>query len=172
MNGTPTTPPHKESPTTPPHALPGAAPPGAIPPGPWLRLLSLASTAGVALVVATGAWAFAHDVAANVTLALLFAVVLAARIAHPDRRDLFAAALAAFLLFAAAGVAGLLEAPAVVHLTLGGLALAAAAVSAAATFRGGAPAPRGSWRGFGTLPKPRNMGLQLNPAAAARVRFS
>jgi heme o synthase len=137
--------------------------------GPWLRLLSLASAAGVALVVATGAWAFAHDVAANVTLALLFAVVLAARIAHPDRRDLFAAALAAFLLFAAAGVAGLLEAPALVHLTLGGLALAAAAVSAAATFRGGAPAPRGSWRDYVTLTKPRIMVLLLITAAGGMV---
>src|SRR5688572_24650248 len=121
--------------TAAPRPAPSAAGATAMKTGPWLRLLSLASTAGVALVVSTGAWALAHDVTANVTLALLFAVVLAARIAHPDRPDLFAAALAAFLLFAAAGVAGLLGAPALVHLSVGALALAAASVSAAATFR-------------------------------------
>ena len=154
----------KGTPTTPPHALSGATPPG-----PWLRLLSLASVAGVALVVATGAWALAHDVTAHVTLALLFAVALGARLAHPDRRDLFASALAAFVLFAAAGVAGLLEAPAVVHLTLGALALAAAAVSAAAAFRGGASAPRGSWRDYVTLTKPRIMVLLLITAAGGMV---
>jgi heme o synthase len=137
--------------------------------GPWLRLLSLASVAGIALVVATGAWALAHDVTAHVTLALLFAVVLGARIAHPDRRDLFAAALAAFVLFAAAGVAGLLEAPPVVHVTLGGLALAAAAVSAAVAVRGGAPAPRSGWRDYLTLTKPRIMVLLLVTAAGGMV---
>jgi hypothetical protein len=46
--------------------------------GPWLRLLALASTAGVALVVATGEWAVAHDVAAHATLALLAAVAVTA----------------------------------------------------------------------------------------------
>ena len=43
-------------------------------PGPWLRLLALASTAGVAAVVATGEWGLAHDVVANITLVLLAAV--------------------------------------------------------------------------------------------------
>ena len=45
-------------------------------PGPWLRLLAIASTAGVAAVVATGEWGLAHDVVANITLVLLAAVVL------------------------------------------------------------------------------------------------
>jgi heme o synthase len=169
MNGTPTTQPHKESPTTPPDALPGAATPGATPPGVWLRLVALAAVAGVALVVATGSWALAHDVTAHVTLTLLFAVVLGVRLAHPDRRDLFAVALAAFLLFAAAGIAGLQEAPSAVHLTLGGLALAAAALSAAASFRGGAPAPRGAWRDYVTLTKPRIMVLLLITAAGGMI---
>jgi protoheme IX farnesyltransferase len=169
MKGTLTTPPHKESPTTPPHALPGAAPPGATPPGFWLRLVALAAVAGVALVVATGAWALAHDVAAHVTLTLLLAVALGARWAHPDRRDLFATAVAAFLLFAAAGIAGLNEAPPIVHLALGGLALTASAMSAAASFRGGAPAPRGAWRDYITLTKPRIMVLLLITAAGGMI---
>ena len=45
-------------------------------PGPWLRLTAIAATAGVAVVVATGSWGLAHDVAANVTLALLAATAL------------------------------------------------------------------------------------------------
>src|SRR5262249_8693510 len=45
-------------------------------PGPWLRLLAIASTVGVASVVATGEWGLAHDVVANITLVLLAAVVL------------------------------------------------------------------------------------------------
>jgi heme o synthase len=137
--------------------------------GPWLRLLSLAAVAGVAVVVATGPWALAHDVTAHVTLTLLFAVVLSARLAHPDRRDLLAAAVASFLLFGAAGLAGLLDAPAAAHLTLGALALSAAAVSAATAFRGGAPAPRSDWRDYLTLTKPRIMVLLLVTAAGGMV---
>ena len=57
-------------------------------PGPWLRLTAIAATAGVAAVVATGSWGLAHDVTAHVTLALLAATALTARLAHPDRPDL------------------------------------------------------------------------------------
>ena len=157
------------TPTTPPHALSGATPPGATAPGPWLRLLSLASVAGVAVVVATGPWALAHDVTAHVTLALLFAVVLSARLSHAGRRDLLAAAVTAFFLFGAAGLAGLLDAPAAAHLTLGALALSAAAVSVATAFRGGASAPRSDWRDYLTLTKPRIMVLLLVTAAGGMV---
>jgi len=137
--------------------------------GPWLRLISLASVAGVALVVATGEWAFAHDVTAHATLALLFGVVLAARLAHPDRPRLLAAAAIAFSVFALAGLAGLTGAPGGVHLGLGAVALSAAAVSAAIAFRGGLSAPRAPWRDYLSLTKPRIMVLLLLTAAGGMV---
>ena len=80
-------------------------------PGPWLRLLAIASTAGVAAVVATGEWGLAHDVVANVTLVLLAAVVLCARLAHRNRRTLLVASGSAFGLFALAGISALAGAP-------------------------------------------------------------
>ena len=80
-------------------------------PGPWLRLLAIASTAGVAAVVATGEWGLAHDVVANITLVLLAAVVLCARLAHRNRRTLLSASGSAFLLFALAGLSALVGAP-------------------------------------------------------------
>jgi heme o synthase len=138
-------------------------------PGPWLRLTSLAAAAGVALVVASGDWALAHDVTSHVTLALLAAVVLAARAAHPERRSLLLAAAAAFAAFALAGLSALANAPGGAHLALGALALAAACVSAAAAFRGGAPVPRGAWRDYVTLTKPRIMSLLLVTAAGGLV---
>jgi protoheme IX farnesyltransferase len=138
--------------------------------GPWLRLISLAAVAGVTLVVATGEWALAHDVTAHATLALLFAVVLAARLAHPDSPRLLAAAVTAFVLFALAGVAALAGAPGGVHLGLGAVALTAAAVSAAIALRGDAPvAGRASWRDYLTLTKPRIMVLLLLTAAGGMV---
>jgi protoheme IX farnesyltransferase len=130
-------------------------------PGPWLRLTALAGTAGVAVVVATGSWGLAHDVAANVTLALLAAMALTARLAHPDRPDLLWTAAASFLLFAGAGLVALLEAPTWLHVTLGAAALAAAAVCAAVAFRGGRPVAGASWRDYVTLTKPRIMVLLL-----------
>ena len=130
-------------------------------PGPWLRLTALAGTAGVAVVVATGSWGLAHDVAANVTLALLAAMALTARLAHPDRPDLLWTAAASFLLFAGAGLVALLEAPTWLHVTLGAAALAAAAVCAAVAFRGGRPVAGASSRDYVTLTKPRIMVLLL-----------
>jgi protoheme IX farnesyltransferase len=130
--------------------------------GPWLRLTTLAATAGVAVVVATGDWALAHDVAAHATLALLTAVVLAARLV--DRR-LLGPALVALLLFGLAGLAALAEAPAALHVSAGGLALAATVVATAFVLRGGAGGERGSWRDYLTLTKPRIMTLLLLTAA-------
>jgi heme o synthase len=138
-------------------------------PGPWYRLTSLAATAGVALVVATGEWALAHDVAAHVTLALLAGVVLTARLAHPDRPGLTLSAGAALLLFAAAGLAAHAGAPAELHLALGGLALAAAAAASAAAFAGGAERAHSSWRDYLTLTKPRIMVLLLLTAAGGMI---
>ena len=130
-------------------------------PGPWLRLLAIASAAGVAVVVATGEWGLAHDVVANITLALLAAVVLCARLAHKNRRTLLVASGSALGLFALAGASALLGAPVAVHFSLGAAALVAACVAAAVCVRGGEPVPRASWRDYLTLTKPRIMVLLL-----------
>jgi heme o synthase len=124
--------------------------------GPWLRLLALASTAGVALVVATGEWAVAHDVAAHATLALLAAVAVTAWTAH---RRLFP--VVSVVAFGLAGAAALAGAPQAVHLAMGGVALGAAAFSAATLFRKGKRIPRASWRDYLSLTKPRIMVLLL-----------
>jgi protoheme IX farnesyltransferase len=133
--------------------------------GPWLRLLAVAATAGVAAVVATGDWGLAHDVAAHVTVALLAGVVLSACIAYPRRAALLGAAVTAFALFSVAGLAALVGAPGGIHLALGGLTLAAAAVGTALAFRTGTPVAAGSWRDYVTLTKPRIMVLLLITAA-------
>jgi protoheme IX farnesyltransferase len=138
-------------------------------PGPWLRLTAVAATAGVAAVVATGQWGLAHDVAAHVTLALLAGTVLTTRLAHPDRRDLLAAAAAAFLLFSLAGFAALADAPAWLHVALGAVALTAGAISAALAFRGGTPVATGSLRDYVTLTKPRIMVLLLITGAGGMI---
>ena len=138
-------------------------------PGPWLRLTVLAGTAGVAAVVATGSWGLAHDVAAHVTLALLAATALTARLAHPDRPELLWAAGCSFFLFGTAGLAALADAPAWLHVTLGAGALAAAAVCTAVAYRGGRPVPRASWRDYLTLTKPRIMVLLLITGAGGLI---
>jgi protoheme IX farnesyltransferase len=130
-------------------------------PGPWYRLTALAATAGVALVVTTGEWTLAHDVAAHVTLALLAGVMVAAWFAHREQRALVVSSALAFGLFAAAGLAALAGAPSLLHLAVGALALAAAAVSAAVAFRGHSSVPKSSWRDYLTLTKPRIMVLLL-----------
>ncbi|MDQ3888928.1 MAG: heme o synthase [Actinomycetota bacterium] len=137
--------------------------------GPWLRATALAALAGVALVVVTGEWALAHDVASHATLVLLAAVALAAHSAHEGRRDLFAASLAALLAFAAAGMSALAGAPATIHLAFGALALAAGAVSAASAFRSGPRVPSAPWRDYLALTKPRIMILLLLTAAGGLV---
>src|SRR3954447_14921091 len=134
-------------------------------PGPWLRLLALASTAGVATVVATGEWGLAHDVVANITLVLLAAVVLCARLAHRNRKTLLVASGSALGLFALAGLSALAGAPVAVHFTLGAAALVAAVLSTAVCMRGGEPVARASWRDYLTLTKPRIMVLLLLTAA-------
>jgi protoheme IX farnesyltransferase len=137
--------------------------------GPWLRLLALAATAGVAAVVATGEWGLTHDVAAHVTVSLLAGVVLTARIAYPRRPALLGAAVAAFAFFSLAGLAALVAAPGGIHLALGASALAATAVTTALAFRSGAPIAAGSWRDYVTLTKPRIMVLLLVTAAGGMV---
>ena len=134
-------------------------------PGPWLRLLAIASAIGVAIVVGTGEWGLAHDVVANITLVLLAAVVLCARLAHRNRRTLLIASGSALGLFALAGASALASAPVAVHFSLGAAALVAASVAAAVCVRGGKPVPRAAWRDYLTLTKPRIMILLLLTAA-------
>jgi heme o synthase len=138
-------------------------------PGPWLRLTAIAATVGVAVVVATGSWGLAHDVAAHVTLVLLAATALTARLAHPDRPELLWTTTGSFFLFGAAGLAALAGAPTWLHVALGAGALAAAAVCAAVASRGGRPVPRASWRDYVTLTKPRIMVLLLITGAGGLI---
>jgi heme o synthase len=137
-------------------------------PGPWLRLTAIAATVGVAVVVATGSWGLAHDVAAHVTLAVLATTALTARLAHPDRPELLWTAAVSFFLFGAAGLAALAGAPAWLHVALGAGALAAA-VCAAVASRGGRSVPRASWRDYVTLTKPRIMVLLLITGAGGLI---
>jgi protoheme IX farnesyltransferase len=134
-------------------------------PGPWYRLTALGATAGVALVVATGDWKLAHDVAAHVTLALLAGVLVTARLAHRERPSLAGSAGAAFAFFSGAGLAAHAGAPSWLHLALGACALAAASVAAVVALRGAAPVPRSPWADYLTLTKPRIMVLLLLTAA-------
>jgi heme o synthase len=91
--------------------------------------------------------------------------VLSACIAYPRRAALLGAAVTAFALFSVAGLAALVGAPAGIHLVLGALTLAAAAVGTALAFRTGTPVAAGSWRDYVTLTKPRIMVLLLITAA-------
>ena len=144
-------------------------------PGPWLRLLSLGAVAAVALVVATGEHALPHDAAALVALALLGGVALAARFGHPDRRGLArASALALGVFIVQIGLGGVLALTDAawargLHVGLGAVSLALAAVAAAACFRGGTAVPCGSWHDYVTLTKPRIMSLLLLTAAGGMV---
>jgi len=138
-------------------------------PGPWLRLLAVSAAFSVGVVVATGEWARSHEASVLTALALLAAVWLSARFGHPDLRGLRLASAAALALFvvqiliggavALGGESGLAGGA---HVALGAVSLAAATVAAALAFRpGGGEAPRGPWRDYVTLTKPRIMSLLL-----------
>jgi heme o synthase len=124
-------------------------------PGPWLRLTALFAALATLLAVISGAASLgaAHRLLAALALPPLVALVVAAWIAH---RRLLAPAGGALILF---GMAALVTAPGA-HLALAALAFAAALVAAAATYRGN-QAPRGAWRDYVTLTKPRIMSLLL-----------
>jgi MFS superfamily sulfate permease-like transporter len=123
--------------------------------GPWLRLTAFAAAASCALVVVGGALGTepAHRALAVVALPLLVAVAVTARLACPR---LVPASLVALVAFLAA--AAFTERSA--HIVLAGVALAASCEGAAQAFRSGI-VPRGSWRDYLTLTKPRIMTLLL-----------
>ena len=125
-------------------------------PGPWLRLTAMFAALATLLAVISGAASLgaAHRVLAALALPPLLALVAAAMLAH---RRLLLPTLAALVLF---GVAALVTAPGL-HLALAAIAFAATLVAAVATYRGGVPVPRSSWRDYVTLTKPRIMSLLL-----------
>jgi heme o synthase len=124
-------------------------------PGPWLRLTALAGAAGTAVAVVSGALELgtAHRLLAALALPPLAAALVAAWTAH---RRLLPSAAAAFVLFGAAA----LITPLVLHAAVSALALAAALVTTAQTYRG-ENVPASSWRDYVTLTKPRIMSLLL-----------
>ncbi len=132
--------------------------------GAWLRLTALGAVAGTLLAAASGAAApgTAHRVLAAVALPPLCALVVAARFAHRRLRVPALTAFACFLLAAAA------PAPDALHVLFAALACAAAAWTAAASFRG-APVAGGPWRDYVTLTKPRIMSLLLLTGACGMV---
>jgi protoheme IX farnesyltransferase len=128
-------------------------------PGPWLRLCAAAAPAATVLAVASGHHGLTHRALVAAALPPLVAVAVAAWTSHPRLRAPSWSALAFFL----AAVLSWWSAP--LHAGLAALAFAAAVVTFALTLRGTA-APRGSWRDYVTLTKPRIMTLLLLTGAA------
>jgi protoheme IX farnesyltransferase len=124
-------------------------------PGPWLRLTALAGAAGTLVAVISGSLGLGagHRMLAALALPPLAAVAVAAWLSY---RPLLVPSVAAHVLF---GLAAAVTTPGL-HLALAALAFAAAAVSAAMTFRGEL-VPAGSVRDYVTLTKPRIMTLLL-----------
>jgi protoheme IX farnesyltransferase len=139
--------------------------------GAWLRLSALGAAAATVLVVISGALdlGLPHNLLAIFAVPLLTSVVVAAVIAHRPLLWVSIAALGLFALESAFGgvvaLAGRPQWAVVLHLAFAGLALAAALLSAAATFRG-EHVPAGAWRDYLALTKPRIMVLLLITAAA------
>jgi protoheme IX farnesyltransferase len=124
-------------------------------PGVWLRVTALAAAGATALAVVSGATGLgaAHRLLAAVALPPLVALVGAAWWAH---RRLLPTTVLALVSF---GAAALLTSE-VLHVTTAGLAFAASVAVVAGAFRSGR-APRGAWRDYVTLTKPRIMTLLL-----------
>jgi heme o synthase len=124
-------------------------------PGPWLRACALLAAAGAVLAVVTGE---AHLGAAHRTIAALAApplaaLVVAAWLAH---RRLLPAVLASTALFAAAAALP----GRTTHAVFAALALAALLAVGVQSLTG-ERTPRGTWRDYVTLTKPRIMSLLL-----------
>ena len=132
-------------------------------PGPWLRLIALGASAAAALAVVSGALSLhtAHRALAALALPPLAALLAAAWVAH---RRLLRSSLAALGLFVAAA----LVTGRPLHIAFASLALAAALVATAATFRGEA-VPAAPWRDYVTLTKPRIMSLLLLTGACGMI---
>src|SRR3954452_9645320 len=132
-------------------------------PGFWLRLIAFGAAAGAALAVVYCALSLhtAHRALAALAVPPLAALVAAAWGAH---RRLLAPAVAALALFVSAALAT--GRP--LHIAFAALALAAALIATAATFRG-EPVPAAPWRDYVTLTKPRIMTLLLATGACGMI---
>jgi protoheme IX farnesyltransferase len=128
-------------------------------PGPWLRLTALGGAAATGLVVASGELGLTHRALALVALPPLVALAVAAWTAYRPLRLPAGAALGLFLVELATWWWRPL------HVSFAVLALAAALLAAAATYRG-APVAAGPWRDYVALTKPRIMSLLLLTGAA------
>jgi protoheme IX farnesyltransferase len=138
-------------------------------PSPWLRLTALAASAATLVAVISGAASLgaAHQLLSALALPPLVAVLVAAWLGH---RRLVVPAVVAIALF---GAAALLTTPGV-HLGAAAAAFAATLVLTALAHRGEtAPlsqeTPRGSWRDYVVLTKPRVMTLLLLTGACGMV---
>jgi heme o synthase len=146
-------------------------------PGSWLRLLAVAAAFATAVVVVTGPWSRSHEASVLTALALLLGVWLSVWFAHREERGLLLAAGIALGLFAVQiGIGGIValggesSVASALHIGLGALSLAAAAVAAGLAVRpGGVVAPREPWRDYVTLTKPRIMSLLLLTGAGGLV---
>jgi heme o synthase len=140
-------------------------------PGAWLRLAALSAAAATAVVVISGSLhlGLPHRLLAILALPPLTAVVVAAAATHRQLLAVSMAALGLFVIESALGgvvaLAGRPEWAVALHLAFAGLALAAALLSVAASFRG-EHVPVGAWRDYLALTKPRIMALLLITAAA------
>jgi len=125
-------------------------------PGPWLHLCAVVAAAGTLLAVISGA---AQLDATHRLLAALVAPPLAALVvsAWLEHRRLVPSVLAASAFFTGAAALPGREAP---HIALAALALASLVVVAVRSFAG-TSVPRGAWRDYVTLTKPRIMSLLL-----------
>lgn len=132
-------------------------------PGPWLRLIAVGASAAAALAVASGALSLhtAHRALAALAVPPLAALVAAAWVAH---RRLLAPSVVALGLFAVAA----LVTGRPLHVAFAALALAAAVVATASTFRG-EPVPAARWSDYVTLTKPRIMSLLLLTGACGMI---
>ena len=140
-------------------------------PGPFLRGAAVAGAGASAFVVAgaTLSSGEAHKGVALVALPLLAGVAVAAWWTYP--RLLSSSTIAFVSMLGAIGSGGLVAVTdsaawaTSLHVGCAAVALAAALVSAAVTFRG-EPLPLGPWRDYVTLTKPRIMSLLLVTGAA------
>jgi protoheme IX farnesyltransferase len=146
-------------------------------PGSWLRLLAVSAAFATAVVVVTGPWSRSHEASVLTALGLLAGVWLSVVFGHRESRALlWASSLALGLFVVQIGIGGAVAlggesgVASALHVGLGAVSLAAAAVSAALVFRpGGVEAPSGPWRDYVTLTKPRIMSLLLLTGAGGLV---
>jgi protoheme IX farnesyltransferase len=130
-----------------------------IAPGPWLKLCAAGAPAAVVLAVISGQLGFVHRALVAAALPPLVAVAVAAWTSHPRLRVSSWSALGLFL----AAIVSWWWAP--LHVGLAAASFGAAVVTLALSLRGESP-PRGAWRDYVTLTKPRIMTLLLLTGAA------